>query len=54
LHPPRGTKAAPKLTTRLDRLIRRHQGDIVIDLSEAGFIASSFAEYQVRRSARSG
>jgi anti-sigma B factor antagonist len=31
---------APKLTTWLDGLIRRGQGDIVIDLSEAGFIDS--------------
>ena len=31
---------APKLTTWLDSLIRRGDGDIVIDLSEAGFIDS--------------
>src|SRR5262249_4828062 len=31
---------APKLTIWLDSLIRRGHGDIVIDLSEAGFIDS--------------
>ena len=31
---------APKLVTRLDDLIRRHRGDVVIDLSDAGFIDS--------------
>jgi len=29
-----------KLTTRLDDAIRRRQGDVVIDLTEAGFIDS--------------
>ena len=29
-----------KLNTRLDDVIRRRQGDVVIDLSEAGFIDS--------------
>jgi anti-anti-sigma factor len=31
---------APRLTTLLDNLIRRGQGDVVIDLSDAGFIDS--------------
>jgi anti-sigma B factor antagonist len=31
---------APKLVTRLDDLIRRHRGDVVIDLTDAGFIDS--------------
>ena len=31
---------APKLTTSLDDLIRRGRGNIVLDLSEAGFIDS--------------
>jgi len=31
---------APELTTWLDDLVRRGRGDIVIDLSEAGFIDS--------------
>ncbi|MBV9002012.1 MAG: STAS domain-containing protein [Solirubrobacterales bacterium] len=31
---------APKLATRLDDLIRRDQGDVVIELSDAGFIDS--------------
>jgi anti-sigma B factor antagonist len=31
---------APKLTTRLDPVIRRLLGDVVIDLSDAGFIDS--------------
>jgi anti-sigma B factor antagonist len=31
---------APKLATGLDEVIRRHQGDVVIDLSEADFIDS--------------
>ena len=31
---------APKLGTRLDEVIRRERGDVVIDLSAAGFIDS--------------
>ena len=31
---------APKLASRLDDLIRRDQGDVVIELSDAGFIDS--------------
>ena len=31
---------APKLATHLDDVIRRHQGDVVIDLSDAEFIDS--------------
>lgn len=31
---------APKLTTRLDDVIRRGRGDVVIDLSKADFIDS--------------
>ena len=31
---------APKLTTRLDDVIRRGRGDVVIDLSDADFIDS--------------